>query len=195
MRKRGPLRWEQSYRIFELIQANAAITAEELQAEAACIGVEISIRSAFRFLQRYRECKGDVFRSENHLQVIATMLRSAEPGLHFTAHDIQELAAGNGVCLHLSTIYRILHRLVGSGTIVQLDRGRLTLYEWRREEPQHGHLICTVCQRAIEFYQEHLEGLAKQICNSFEYEHGNFSFTLNGVCRQCRIEPAEAVSS
>ncbi len=47
--RKGPLRWEWSYRLFAVIEKSPNITAEQLQAEGACIGIEISLRTAFRF--------------------------------------------------------------------------------------------------------------------------------------------------
>ena len=59
--RRGPLRWEQSYRLLEIIQANPKIGAQELQLEAATFGVEIGIRTAFRFIERFRASDGNIF--------------------------------------------------------------------------------------------------------------------------------------
>jgi hypothetical protein len=69
--RKGPLCWERSYRLFEIIDKVPDITAEQLQIEGACLGIEISVRTAFRFLKRYRENKGNLFQSHRtHLQIV-----------------------------------------------------------------------------------------------------------------------------
>ena len=185
--KKGPSQWERSYRLFEIIENNRDLTAEHLQAEAACLGIEISLRTAFRFLKRYRENGGDLFKSNRtHLQVVANILQNAQPGEHFTPLDIQALAADTGVILHLTTVYRILQRLVAAGTVVQLGKNRKTFYEWRRDELHHGHLTCILCGKTTEFHQDYLDGLARQLCAKFGYEYKRFDFMRQACCQNCR---------
>ncbi len=187
--KKGPLQWERSYRLFEIIESNPDLTAEQLQSEGACLGIEISVRTAFRFLKRYRENGGDLFKSNHtHLQVVANILQNAQAGEHLTPLDIQALAVDTGVILHLTTVYRILQRLVAAGTVVQLGKNRKTFYEWRRDQLHHGHLTCIVCGRTIEFHQDYLDGLARHICNKFGYQYRRFDFRLQACCQNCRSD-------
>ena len=158
-----------------------------MQVEGACLGIEISIRTAFRFLKRYRENKGDLFQSSrSHLQIVANVLQNAPAGEHLTPLDIQATAADSGVILHLTTVYRILQRLVAAGTVVQLGKERKTFYEWKRDDLHHGHLTCIVCGKTIEFHQDYLDNLAKHICSQFSYEYQRFDFTLQACCPNCK---------
>jgi hypothetical protein len=96
--KRGPLKWEQSFRLMGLVKRNPSISAEELQLEGATIGIEISVRTAFRFLERYRRAGGDVFRrATSHLQMITTILEAAPPGQLLSPSEICEAALERGV--------------------------------------------------------------------------------------------------
>jgi Fur family ferric uptake transcriptional regulator len=185
--RKGPLRWEWSYRLFAVIEKTPEITAEQLQTEGALLGIEISLRTAFRFMRRYRENQGDLFKSgRTHLQTIAGILQNVPAGEHLTPLDIQAAAAEGGVILHLTTVYRILQKLVASGTVVQLDKERKTFYEWKRDELHHGHLTCVVCGRTIEFHQDYLDSLARHICTKFNYEYQRFDFSLRACCPNCR---------
>lgn len=183
---KGPLQWEQSYRLLELVRADPSITAQELQLESASIGIEISTRTAFRFLERFRLAKGDIVKSSRpHLQVVARVLQEADAEHQFTASSIQERALEQGITLHLSTIYRILHRLVASGTAVQTEVKGCTFYAWKREASYHGTLKCVLCSKVVAFQKDYLDRLATNICSSFEFEFQSFEFTLLAKCRHC----------
>ena len=186
-RQRGPLHWEQSYKLLGLIQNNPNISAEHLVQAGTSIGITISLRTAFRFLQRFRSNKGDLFRCTNtHLKVIAEILQEAKAGNHLTALDLQQLALKRGETLHLTTVYRILHRLVSSGAVLELQKGRNTLYEWKRSNEHHGHLSCVKCGRTIEFDHDYLDDMAQKICQSLHYEYLKFEFNLLAYCTRCR---------
>lgn len=187
--KRGPLRWEQSYRLLELVKQNPTLSAEELQIEGASVGIEISVRTAFRFLQRYRLSEGDVFKhARTHLQIVTQVLQAAVPGQSFAPIDIRQAALEQGASLHLSTVYRILQKLVATGTVVHKDVGRKTLYEWKREQSPHGRLTCKSCGQTIEFEKDYLNNLAQSICSTFDYEHEHLELTLHAYCRRCRSQ-------
>ncbi len=117
---------------------------------------------------------------------MANILQNAPIGDHLTPADIQTAAADSGVILHLTTVYRILQKLVAAGTVVQLSKERKTFYEWKRDELHHGHLTCIVCGRTIEFHQDYLDGLAKHICGKFDYEFQRFDFRLQACCPHCK---------
>lgn len=188
-RRRGPLRWAQSYRLLEIVARHPEITASELQIEGATIGIEISLRTAFRFLQRYRLSDGDVFKyARTHLQIVADILQGAPPDQLLSASDIRELALERGVSLHVSTVYRILDKLVATGVLIHEDKEPKTFYQWKRESVAHGRIICQSCGRCVEFEKDYLKGLAQNICSSFDYQHDHFELTLHAYCGQCRIQ-------
>ncbi|HEY9716459.1 MAG TPA: transcriptional repressor [Trichormus sp.] len=184
---RGPLRWEQSYRLLELLQRNPNIGAAELQIEGASIGIEISIRTAFRFLERFRRTDGNIFNcANNHLQTVTAILQSAAPGKPLSPYEISQAALERGVSLHLATVYRILRKLVGTGTLVQQDDGHKTLYEWKREQAPHGRISCVACGQTVAFEKEYLNAMAQNICSAFDFEHDHLELTLFARCRNCR---------
>lgn len=183
----GPLKWDLSYRLFQLIEQNPSISAEDLQIEGAAIGIEISLRSAFRFLERFRAANGNVFKTApTHLQIVSRILLDTPLGIKLSAIEIKEKASEQSACLHLSTIYRILQRLVSTGAIVQSDNGTAHTYQWKRQSANHGHIVCVICGRNVEFHKEYLEGLAESICCSFDVQYTKSEFNLYGLCQQCR---------
>ena len=185
--RQGPLRWEQSQKIFEIIQKQADITATQLQAEGAALGVEMSVRSAFRFIKRYRDSNGDLFKdNQTHLQIVANILRNARAGTHLSPQAIKQIAAQDGRDLHITTIYRILQRLLSAGTIVHIEKNKKSAYEWKRGEAHHGHLNCLVCDSTIEFHQDYLDNLAKFVCSRFGHELKRFDFLIYSYCPKCQ---------
>jgi len=51
------------------------------------------------------------------------ILQEAKAGNHLTALDLQQLALKRGETLHLTTVYRILHRLVSSVLFLNFRKG------------------------------------------------------------------------
>ena len=158
-----------------------------MQEDGAALGVEVSIRSAFRFLKRYRDSDGDLFKgNQTHLQIVANILRNAREDTHLSPQAIKEIAAQSGRNLHMTTIYRILQRLLSTGTIVHLEKNKKSAYEWKRGQVHHGHLNCLICGDTIEFHQDYLDHLAKFVCNRFGHDFKRFEFSLYSYCPKCK---------
>lgn len=185
--RRGHLRWEQSFRLLQIVERNPQITAEELQIEGATIGIEISLRTAFRFLERYRSSNGNIFNyARTHLQIVTEILQATPSGQPLSPFQIKDVALEQGVCLHLSTVYRILHKLVATGAVIQKDNSKQRLYEWRREQSPHARITCVACGQTVEFEKDYLNSLAKNLCSTFDYQHDRLDLTLHAYCPRCQ---------
>lgn len=184
------MRWEQSYRLLELVSRRPDVSAEELQIEGASIGIEISLRTAYRFLQRYRHSGGEVLNyPRTHLGVVSEILKNDPEGRRYSPLELRQAALLRGVSLHLSTVYRILQKLVLAGTVVQFDEGGSgrVLYQWLRTGAEaQGTIICIVCGRTVAFEKSYLNSLAMSICSHFNYEHERMEFVLHAYCPDCR---------
>ena len=54
------------------------------------------------------------------------------------------------------------------------------------EEDHHDHLICTVCDRIIEFENERIEKLQEQVAETHGFELTSHSMQLFGICPACQ---------
>lgn len=150
-------------------------------------GLQLTLLSAYRTLRAFRDSKGKLEQSETRcLKEVSSILQDADPGEHLTAGQILERANDRNLSLHLATIYRVLARLSTLGLVLAIDRGRQKLYEWKREDSHHGHLTCIRCGKTIEFHQDYLDELGRQISNRFGYNFARMEFIVRSLCAMCR---------
>lgn len=164
------------------------MTAPQLQqrlAEEA--GVQLTLLAAYRSLRTYRESGGKLENSETRcLGVVASILQNAVPGEHLTATQIKERASERNFSLHQATVYRVLAQLTTLGFVMAIDKGRQKFYEWKREEEHHGHLTCIDCGKTIEFHQDYLDDVGKQVCSRLGYDFARIEFIVRSLCERCR---------
>lgn len=181
------LGWEKTMAVFEIIRGEPDISARELQLRASDKGLELSKSTAHRMLNRFKDGEGDALKvNQGHTKPVAEVLQNAPEGHHLTAADIVAETAKNGTKLHISTVYRVLERLLKVGLIVQLEKERKSFYEWKREGPQHSHLTCITCGKTIEFHQDYLESFSKRVCMRYEYDYVKYEFNLLAHCSSCK---------
>ncbi|HEU4563012.1 MAG TPA: Fur family transcriptional regulator [Gemmatimonadaceae bacterium] len=118
------------------------------------------------------------------LAIAQVVLESAE---HLSVDDIERELAVRGVMVGTATIYRTLQVLLGSGLVMERDFGEgFKRYEPARGEPQHEHLICTVCGAVTEFRDERLERMTTLLAEQQGFLRQRHRLVIYGVCEQCR---------
>lgn len=107
---------------------------------------------------------------------------------HFSAEDVltKMKRAGGGVGSR-ATLYRLLPVLVDAGLIQQslLSEGQ-TRYEVTWNKDHHDHLICSQCNKVIEFQHNTIEILQREIANKYGFFLEHHVMELVGVCKSCR---------
>ncbi len=96
----------------------------------------------------------------------------------------------------LTTVYRTLELLVGMGLVFKFDfgdgRARYELAEGSQGANHHHHLVCTRCNRVIDytdFIDEEVELLKKTekgLSRKFNFEIKNHLIRFYGLCDKCR---------
>lgn len=117
------------------------------------------------------------------LAIAQVVLESAE---HLSVEDIERELAVRGVMVGTATIYRTLQVLLGSGLVMERDFGEgFKRYEPARGEPQHEHLICTVCGAVTEFRDERLERMTTLLAEQQGFLRQRHRLVIYGVCERC----------
>jgi Fur family ferric uptake transcriptional regulator len=71
--------------------------------------------------------------------------------------------------------------------VEKLDFGTTrSFYEHVTPGGHHDHLICTRCGNVIEFHNERLEALQREICDNFGFHDSHHSLRIFGLCSKCR---------
>lgn len=105
---------------------------------------------------------------------------------HLDAGEIYRRARAKDPRISLSTVYRNLNLLKDLGVIIELHLDEEHHHYELREEAEHYHLICSSCQRVVEFDSTSMGALIQQAGaeKGFLIEHVHID--LVGLCRDCR---------
>ena len=108
---------------------------------------------------------------------ILEILESAEHR-HLSAEDVYKLLLEAGDDVGLATVYRVLtqfeaaglverHNFDGGHSVFALDRGE-----------HHDHMVCVETGKVVEFHNEQIEQLQKDIADAHGYEITGHSLVL-----------------
>ena len=94
--------------------------------------------------------------------------------------EIQQVSPGIG----FSTVYRTMKLLCEAGLVSERHFGNAeALYE--NVSAHHDHCICTVCGRIIEFENEKIEHLQREVAAEFGFRLDSHKMELYGCCAEC----------
>jgi Fe2+ or Zn2+ uptake regulation protein len=173
--------------ILQILKQEPELTAPQLQSRAQEAGLQLTLLAAYRALRTYRQSGGKLENSETRcLRAVSAILQDAAPGEHLTAVQIKNRASERHLSLHQATVYRVLAQLSAIGLVLAIDKGRQKFYEWKREEEHHGHLTCIECGETIEFHQDYLDDVGKQVCLRLGYDFARIEFIVRSLCERCR---------
>lgn len=105
---------------------------------------------------------------------------------HFTAEELLEMARKLDRTVSRATVYRTLGLLVESGLLREIDLGRdQTYYDPNfLQKPEHNHLICTDCDRVVEFEDEHIALLEDCITRRLGFKPSSKSIRIEASCEE-----------
>lgn len=110
-------------------------------------------------------------------------------GKHLSSEEIYQQVKNKYPEIGLATIYRTLQLLEQIGVLNKLnfDDG-CNRYEFTDENHKHTHhhLICLQCEKVIEFQEDLLEELEKEILVRNNFLVSNHSVKFYGYCDECR---------
>jgi Fur family ferric uptake transcriptional regulator len=105
---------------------------------------------------------------------------------HFEAEELVERLKSSRARVSRATVYRTLDLLRECQLVEKLDFGTpRSFYEHVPPGEHHDHLICTRCGNVIEFHNERLEALQREICDNFGFQDTHHSLRIFGLCSKC----------
>ena len=126
-------------------------------------------------------------------EAILAVLSKSEK--HLSAEDIYMQVHPKCPSIGLATIYRTLEVLIGLGLVFKFDfgdrRARYELAEGPKGAHHHHHLICTQCNRVIDytdFIDEEVELLnqtEKGLSQKYDFKITNHLIQFYGLCNNC----------
>ncbi|MCJ7681286.1 MAG: transcriptional repressor [Candidatus Aminicenantes bacterium] len=134
--------------------------------------------------------------------VLDLLSRTSE---HLSAKEIYATLHRKDPSIGLTTVYRTLDLVNSLGFIhkIIMSNGQAR-YEFRsdKSDDHHHHLICTRCDRIIdysEFEKEELELIKKteaRLSRKYKFQIFDHSIEFFGLCDECRqqTEPSEPIN-
>jgi len=126
-------------------------------------------------------------------EAILDVLSKAEK--HLSAEDIYMKVHPTHSNIGLTTIYRTLDILVNLGLVFKFDfgdgRARYELAEGPKKNNHHHHLVCTSCNRVIDytdFIDEEIKLLQeteKGLSRKYNFKISNHLIQFYGLCNKC----------
>lgn len=105
---------------------------------------------------------------------------------HLSVEDIQGLLRERRISASIASIYRTLDVLIKSSLVVQHRFGkRFKRFEAVREDKHHDHLICTNCNKVLEFKSDAIEKFQIQVAKEYNFTITTHKLDIYGLCSKC----------
>ncbi len=106
---------------------------------------------------------------------------------HLSAEELFDLTRRRDARLGYATVFRTLKAMVECGVARETDfsDGR-TRFEKHFRKPDHHHIICQSCGKAIEFFSPELEELEERIVARYHVKPIKQKFQIYGICEDCQ---------
>jgi Fur family ferric uptake transcriptional regulator len=107
---------------------------------------------------------------------------------HLDASEIYRRARSKDPRISLSTVYRNLNLLEELGLISELHLDQEHHHYELKEGMGHHHLICTNCDKVIEFDSPLVADLVSQVSQEQGFRVDRVQIDLVGLCEECRAK-------
>jgi Fe2+ or Zn2+ uptake regulation protein len=107
---------------------------------------------------------------------------------HLDADQIYRRARTKDPRISLSTVYRNLNMLKDLGLVSELHLDEEHHHYEIREDTEHYHLICSGCDRVIEFQSPLVARLFSEVQKNHGFHIERAHIDLVGLCRDCRAK-------
>ncbi len=116
-------------------------------------------------------------------EILKVLYNSKE---HLTSEEIYNEVKKINRNIGLATVYRALAFLEEQGLINSISFGSEgKKYELNRGK-HHDHMICINCNKIIEFFDEELEKLQKEIAEKHGFKLIAHELNMYGICKECQ---------
>jgi len=106
---------------------------------------------------------------------------------HLSVEDIYALVKKRDRKVGVVTVFRTLKSLTACGIAREITLGDgLTRFEHSYHHPNHHHIVCTECHKAIEFICPELERIQSEIIKKYHFKPIHHRFQTYGICEDCR---------
>ncbi|KOR30086.1 ferric uptake regulator [Achromatium sp. WMS1] len=104
------------------------------------------------------------------------------PHHHFSAEDIYHVLKEHGRSIGIATVYRVLAQFEQTGLVTRHQfEGTTAFFELTKHE-HHDHLVCLTCGKIIEFRDDEIERLQKEVAKKHGLNLTTHTLYIFGTC-------------
>ncbi len=112
------------------------------------------------------------------VKILQILDNSNLSGTHMSAEDVYKTLLDQGEDVGLATVYRVLTQFETAGLVERHNfEGGHSVFELAKDE-HHDHMVCTESGEVIEFHDEDIERLQKEIAERHGFELVDHSLVL-----------------
>lgn len=111
-----------------------------------------------------------------------------ESGGHVSADDIVASVHREEPSVGRMTVYRTLDLLRQLGLVQPVYQGTGAAHYVLMDDGHHHHLVCSNCDRVVEFDECMAQEMGKLLGERFEFEIQGHLLEFYGLCAECRGE-------
>jgi Fur family ferric uptake transcriptional regulator len=111
---------------------------------------------------------------------------------HLTSAELLTMVEERDPSIGRASVFRTLELLVKLGIIWSSVQGGSTVHYMLMPGGHHHHIICTNCNKLIEFDDCRLGTLIAKLEQEYDVQVEGHLLELYGVCKDCRLLPAIA---
>lgn len=105
---------------------------------------------------------------------------------HMSAEDVYKALVESNQEVGLATVYRVLTQFEAAGLVMRHHfEGGHSIFELTPMN-HHDHIVCTVCGKVEEFFDEIIEDRQELVAKSFGFQITDHSMYLYGKCPDCQ---------
>ncbi len=107
---------------------------------------------------------------------------------HMSAEEVYKALIESDQDVGLATVYRVLTQFESAGLVMRHHfEGGHSIFELTPDD-HHDHIVCTVCGKVEEFFDEIIEERQERIAEQFGFRITDHSLYLYGKCPECQDE-------
>ena len=106
---------------------------------------------------------------------------------HFSVDELHKLVKKKYPRVSYSSTFRAMQVIEKAGLAARIrDVDGVFRFEHLYKHHNHGHLVCTICGKIIEYDNSEIIKLQKKLAEKHQFQPSSFGAKVRGVCKNCQ---------